>query len=162
MEELTVQKARPRAEFTELGRSGLEYTGGWIHEEFLTSLQGSRAIKVYKEMRDNDPIIGAVMLAIINLVRQAEWTVEPYIEPDAEEPTTEAEADARFVEECMHDMDRSWKDLISEIMSMVIFGWSYHEIVYKQRNGGPLSRDTPPGRSPPPRGRGRPGVRSRR
>ena len=42
---------------------------------------------------------------------------------------------AKFVESCMGDMSSSWEDLVSEILSMLTYGWSYHEIVYKKRNG---------------------------
>jgi hypothetical protein len=35
----------------------------------------------------------------------------------------------------MDDMSHSWDDLISEILSMLVYGWSWHEIVYKQRVG---------------------------
>ena len=42
---------------------------------------------------------------------------------------------AKFVESCMGDMSSSWEDLVSEILSMLTYGWSYHEIVYKKREG---------------------------
>jgi hypothetical protein len=35
----------------------------------------------------------------------------------------------------MHDMEESWTDFISEVLSFLTFGWSYHEIVYKRRMG---------------------------
>lgn len=126
---VSIEKARPRSEFTEVGRTGLNQTSGYIHEEFLTSLQGKRAIKVYREMRDNDAVIGAVLFALENLVKQARWSAEPF------DDSAESEADAEFLEECMHDMDRPWPALISDIMSMTVFGWSFFEPVYKIRNG---------------------------
>lgn len=42
---------------------------------------------------------------------------------------------AEFVKECMDDMSETWVDTISEILSFITFGWSYHEIVYKRRMG---------------------------
>ena len=33
------------------------------------------------------------------------------------------------------DMSQTWEDTISEILSFLPFGWSYHEIVYKRRLG---------------------------
>jgi hypothetical protein len=42
----------------------------------------------------------------------------------------------------MHDMDHSWADLISEILSMLVFGWSAHEIVYKIRSGPDSPNDS--------------------
>jgi len=126
---MSVEKARPRNDFRELGRTGLYQNSGYIQEEFLPDLQGTNALKMYKEMRDNDPVIGAVMMALQNLVRQASWKVEPYDE------SSEAESDAKFVTECMDDMDRPWKEFIADAMSMVVFGWSFFETVYKIRDG---------------------------
>jgi len=126
---MEVEKARPRSDFFEIGRTGLEMNSGYIQEEFLSDLQGTNAIKMYKEMRDNDPIIGAVLMALQNLVRQARWAVEPF------DDSAEAKADAEFLEECMHDMDRPWREFIADAMSMVVFGWSFFEVVYKVREG---------------------------
>lgn len=128
-EDFELQKARPRNEFREIGRTGLIQNAGYIQEEFLTSLQGSQAIKIYKEMRDNDPIVGAVMMALLNLVREAEWRVEPY------DDSPQSKGDAEFLEQCMDDLDRPWSEFISEAMSMVVFGWSLFEVVYKIREG---------------------------
>lgn len=33
----------------------------------------------------------------------------------------------------MHDMQDTWTDTISEILSFLTYGWSFHEIVYKRR-----------------------------
>lgn len=35
----------------------------------------------------------------------------------------------------MHDMQDTWTDTISEILSFLTYGWSFHEIVYKRRMG---------------------------
>ena len=35
----------------------------------------------------------------------------------------------------MNDMQDTWIDTISEILSFLTYGWSYHEIVYKRRMG---------------------------
>lgn len=119
--------------FIELGSTGLSRWGGNIYEEWLPELQGLKAIKVYKEMRDNDPVIGAILFAIKMLCRQATWRVEV-----AGSNNADREA-ANFLESCLYDMSISWHDTISEILSMLVFGWSYHEIIYKRRIGD--SRD---------------------
>jgi hypothetical protein len=115
--------------FQEAGVTGLRRSGGYVYEEFLTQLAGYRAIQVYKEMRENDPVIGAILYAIDKLVRQVQWRVQP-----ASSSLEDIRA-AKFVESCMKDMSSPWEDLISEIMSMLTYGWSYHEIVYKKRQG---------------------------
>lgn len=115
--------------FDELGKTGLNAVGGWIEEEFLRELRGYRGIRVIKEMSENDAIVGATLFAIEMLMRQVDWRVEP-----ASEDNIDVEA-AEFVETCLHDMEQSWHDTLAEIFSMLTYGWSYHEIVYKIRRG---------------------------
>jgi len=117
----------------ELGSTGLSRWGGYVQEEWLPELQGTKAIRVYKEMRDNDPVIGAILFAIKMLCRQATWRVEAAGASNADRKA------AVFLESCLYDMSTSWQDTISEILSMLVFGWSWHEIVYKRRTGD--SRD---------------------
>lgn len=113
---------------SEVGLTGLIRSNqGTVEEEFLPTLQGREAIKVYKEMRENDPVVGGVMFAIDMLCRGVEWDVEDH--PDG------SEEDAQFLKECMEDMAHSWSDFISEVMSMLTYGWSWFEIVYKRRSG---------------------------
>ena len=50
--------------FGELGVTGLTRFGGRVQEEWLRDLQGSKATKIYKEMRDNHPVINAVFFGI--------------------------------------------------------------------------------------------------
>ena len=120
--------------FAELGGSGLKRATGIIDEEYLPALRGRKAVKVYKEMSDNDPMVGALLFAIEKLLRQVSWRV------DSADTTPEATEAAEFLEECMDDMSHTWDDLISEILSCLIYGWSWHEIVYKKRVG-PWEKD---------------------
>lgn len=113
----------------EFGRIGQRRYGGVIYEEFLPELRGKRGIEVYREMSENDDVVGAILFAIEMLVRQTKWNVEP-----AGSTAKDREA-AEFVESCMNDMQDTWIDTISEILSFITYGWSYHEIVYKRRMG---------------------------
>jgi phage gp29-like protein len=115
---------RQHYEFTELGSSGLRRSGGTINEEFLAGLQGVKGFKVYREMRDNDPVIGAMMYAIDKVITRLEWHVEG-----------EDERTASFVDECLNDMSDSWDATLQNILSMLVYGWSFHEVVYKIRGG---------------------------
>ena len=58
----------------EIGISGLHRVGGFIFEEYLRELQGYRAAKVYREMADNDPVIGGLLFAIEQAVVVPEFT----------------------------------------------------------------------------------------
>jgi hypothetical protein len=122
--------------FREAGSTGLRRTSGYIFEEFLPQLQGYRAINVYREMRDNDPVVGAILFAIDKLVRQVSWRVQ------AASSAVEDQRAAKFLESCTKDMSTSWEDLVSEILTMLPYGWSLHEIVYKRRNGQTDSSET--------------------
>jgi len=113
----------------ELGATGLRRFSGYIEEEFLPQLRGRKAVQIYREMSDNDPIVGSLVFAIDRLLRRLKWSVEPA----SQKP--EDRKYAEFVESCMDDMSHTWDDFISEVLSMVVYGWSYHEIVYKRRLG---------------------------
>ena len=117
------------ADLKELGRTGLNRWGGHIDEEFLHDLSGMKGIRVYQEMSDNDATVGAILFAIKMLIRQASWSVQP---AGAEKKDEEA---AEFVQSCLNDMQDTWTNTISEILSFLTYGWSVHEICYKRRMG---------------------------
>ena len=113
----------------EIGRVGQRRYGGIFYEEFLSELRGRKGAEVFTEMSNNDETIGAILFAIEMLVRQASWNVEP-----GGSTAKDREA-AEFVKSCMDDMQQTWIDTISEILSFLTYGWSFHEIVYKRRMG---------------------------
>lgn len=120
----------------EIGRIGQLRYGGIIYEEYLKELQGRSGVEVYKEMADNDDTVGAILFVIEMLMRQCTFNVEP-----GGNTAKDKEA-AEFVEQCMNDMQYSWASTISEIVSFLTYGWSYHEIVYKRRMGKTKDRRT--------------------
>lgn len=114
---------------TELGRVGQKKFGGIFFEEFIPELRGKRGVETYKEMAENDDIIGAMMFAVENLIRQSTFDIEP-------QGTKEIDIEcADFVKSCLDDMCDTWTDTLSEILSFLVYGWSWHEIVYKRRCG---------------------------
>lgn len=116
-------------ELKEIGRIGAKRYSGIFFEEFLPELQGQRGVQVYQEMSLNDATIGAILFAIKNLCRQASWSCQA---ASNDEPDVEA---AEFVESCLDDLNITWTDTISEILSFLTYGWSIHELVYKRRMG---------------------------
>lgn len=114
---------------SELGRIGQYRYTGTFFEEFLKELHGTRGVEVYKEMSENDPTIGGILFAVEMLIRQCDFNVEPGGSADIDKEAAE------FVESCINDMEETWQDTLSEILSFLAFGWSYHEIVYKRRMG---------------------------
>ena len=126
MEEIQVMN---NVNYRQLGVSGLRRYGPYVYEEFLPELRWPRAGKVYQEMSDNDAVIGAILYLAEMLIRGVEWRVEPGGSTDADKDA------AKFLHSCMHDMDTSWANFICEVLSMLTYGFSFHEIVYKVRRG---------------------------
>ena len=120
----------------EIGRIGQKRYNGVFYEEFLRELQGIRGVEVYREMANNDDTVGAILFAIKMLIRHTQWNIEP-----GGDTAKDREA-AEFVESCMDDMQSTWTDTISEILSFLVYGWSYHEIVYKRRMGKTKNQKT--------------------
>lgn len=127
----TVSKALPRDRSINsrpAGASGLKRSFGYVQEEFLTELSGLNAVKVYDEMGENDPTVGAMFFGIEMFLRRVQWFIDPYDESE------KGQADATFLRECKDDMSHTWSDFIAEVMSMMRHGWSWFEILYKIRN----------------------------
>ena len=129
MARTTKPTAAKTPSLSEIGTTGSRAFGGQISEEFLKQLAGLKGIKVYVEMRDNDPTIGAILFIIEKLLRNVKWKTEA-----ASKDPAAQEADD-FLKECMYDMEHSWEDMISEITSMLTFGFAPLEKVYKVRAG---------------------------
>lgn len=113
----------------EIGVTGLKQFSGYIDEEKLNQLRGFEAVRVYREMMDNDATIGAIFFAIEMMIRRVKWFVEPASESPEDVDNEE------FLESCLHDMSHSWEDTIAEILSMMGYGWHTAEIIYKRRIG---------------------------
>lgn len=121
--------ARPPTNFGQIGRPGLKQYSGLIQEEFLTALQGSSAAKVYDEMESNDPIVNGMLFAVTHLLKRANWSMQPG------EGQNEDSPEVFLINSALNDMEESWADTVDEILTMLKYGWSYHEIVYKYRKG---------------------------
>lgn len=115
------------ADFTEIGATGLKSSGGLPDAEFLTWLKGSRGRAFYREMSLNSSTVGAILFGLRTILKGLDWEVQPAEDGDPEV--------AHFVEECRQDMSQSWDQTLADICSMFVYGWSWHEVVYKQRVG---------------------------
>ena len=114
--------------FGQIARSGVEFHGGAVFEEFQRELRGDGGVKLYTEMSKH-PVIAAVLFAIEMAQRQVEWYVEPAGEDE------DSKRDAEFLEQCMSDMSQTWDDVVSQVFTMLVYGFSTCELVYKKRLG---------------------------
>jgi hypothetical protein len=120
------------AEFEEIGVSGINLYSGRSYDEYLPELRGERGLRTLRAMRDNDPISGAMLTAVENLIRAATFSVLP---ADSSEDAKEAAAFVDDVFESMSD-GYTWDDILSEASSQFTYGWCDHEVIYKRRDDG--------------------------
>ena len=125
-----------KVDLSELGSTGLRRSGGTVYEEFLPTLRGMRGARVYREMQDNDPVIGSILYAIEKVICRLEWRIDPFLDKSVDGDTSPKDVEtAQFFQECLEDMSESWDVTTSSILSMLTFGYAYNEIVYKIRGG---------------------------
>ena len=98
-------------------------------DEFLPKLRGLNATRTFREMKDNDPTIGAILMAFEMLLRAAEFRI------DAANESPEAEEAKLFVEQCFDDMEGTTDDFLAEVLTFLPFGFAVFEVVYKIRSG---------------------------
>lgn len=116
----------------EIGETGLPHYGGRVADEWMARLRGTRGALVFREMRDNDPVIGAILHAMESLIVGARWSVEPRADPASPSQVAAAE----FVGEVFDDMSHTIQDLLWEALSMLAYGWALHEVVHVTRADG--------------------------
>jgi hypothetical protein len=113
-----------------IGVAGTNTRNGTLKaDEFLPELRGKRAVRKFREMRDNDATIGASLYAVEQMLRDVPINVEPA------DDSEESKRMAQFLKEVLDDMDHSLDDHISEALSFLTFGFAAFEVVYKRREG---------------------------
>lgn len=116
-------------DLSSIGSTGLKHMGGLVREELLPQLDGQNGTRIYREMSENDPVISGILYTIDKIIRQCQWTVEPASSAQYDQDAAE------FLEGCLEDMEVGFIELISEILTMLPYGFSAHECVYKLRAG---------------------------
>lgn len=123
------------AETTELmsavGHTGLKgANSGILYEEFLPELRDMVGMRQYREMAENDPVIGAILFLFEMLVRNLKWRMEPADE------TAAAKDGADFADGVLFkDMAHPFSGLIIDAISMLPYGFAPVEVIFKRRAG---------------------------
>jgi hypothetical protein len=116
--------------FEEIGRQSRNRSfDGRTYDRFVPELSGDSAIQTYSEMANNSPTLGAVLYTIETLAKQVPW----HAKPASAKP--KAKQAKKFLEENLEDMSQPFSSTVADILTMIPFGWSYHEVVYKYRRG---------------------------
>lgn len=130
-----IEKAAiPRLRLGEMGVVGLKQYGGRIAEEARKELRFPQACKTFRTMAQ-DATIAAALSLFEMMVSRVEWKVDMGADPDAA-----MKARGEFLEQCMHDMDHTWRSFIQEVTSAFTYGFSIHEKVYRRRVEGSGSK----------------------
>jgi hypothetical protein len=112
-----------------IGVSGLRQWG-IVKEEYLQELSGPQGVKTYMKMRDNSPIVGSILFATEMLLRPVGWSCTPADE------SQEALDLAAFAQHALFDDAlHPWHVRLSDILSMLPFGWALCEWTLKRREG---------------------------
>jgi hypothetical protein len=128
-----IPAASPPVPTMELGVAGAKISGGFVYDEFLPQLVGERGRRVFREMRDNDATVGAVLFAIEMVLRKVDWRIQENSETKG---TPESEDAAKFVDGVLFkDMENTWDEFLSDVLTMLVYGWEFTEVVYKRRIG---------------------------
>ena len=126
-----LEKARPKKIYQELGTSGINRWATRVEEEFLPELRGAAGRRILWQMGDTDATLGAILYVYKSLMKACDWQVRTS-EKDSSALSKRA---AEFVDGCLHDMSSSWESTAANFTSFLQYGFSVHEIVFKQRLG---------------------------
>jgi len=110
---------------TPIGKYGTQVYGGYLQEDYLTSLSYTLKADIYDKMRRSDYNVIMLLRAVKNPIKAAHWEFCPC------DDTEESKQDAKFITHVFDDMKHPFKKFIGEALTMVDFGHSVFEITHK-------------------------------
>lgn len=132
------RSSKPQNPMQEIGVASDYVKQGYLKmDEFIPQLRGTKAIKKYREMRDNDPIVGSIMTAMDMIIRAIETKFVPPEDKKSDEAAKEA---VKFMKQVFDDMEGTMEDFLSEVVSFLTYGFSISEVTYKRRLGRASTR----------------------
>lgn len=111
-----------------IGTPGYNIFNGVPTEEFHRDLQWPEAARTYKKMTYSAPINASLCL-YDNIISKVTWRTKPVKDATAEELKQ-----AEFIQECLHDMEVPFRQVILDSLSANTFGFSIQEKVFRRRN----------------------------
>ncbi len=117
----------PRVKLGEIGVVGLRQANGRILEETHRELRFPQANKTFKRM-SLDPTINSGLNLFKMMISRVEWKVDLGIEPDQGMRDR-----GEFLQQCMNDMEHSWRQMIQDACSSLTYGYAILEKVYRKR-----------------------------
>lgn len=112
------------------GSLGLDIMSGHSRSDQNYKLDGSSKKKIFAEMRDNNAVIGAVLYAVKMMIQGVTWTAIPKDLNNDDDVKA-----AEFISENFDRANTEFKKFIEQALSMLVFGWSIHELIFEKRDG---------------------------
>lgn len=109
----------------EVGSPGTENYAGYINEEYLSDLSGTRWADLVDKMRRSDPNVRLCLNAVKLPLKSSNWTLQTKDNSQMAEMQKKLLTKALFV-----DTGKSWKKLISEVLTAFEYGYSLFEITH--------------------------------
>lgn len=129
-----MQDQPERFKLGESGYLGLNLFDGVSNEELSKELNFPNSVRTYKEMSYH-PAINSPLTLYQTLISKVSWRFIP-----PADATEEEIRQAQIIESMMHDMEGTWREFVSDVMSAQIYGFSIHEKVYRRRTKSNGSR----------------------
>jgi hypothetical protein len=127
------------APMTTAGTSSSEMYGGYGYvvnvDERVPGLTGKQRWRTYRKLVLDTVIVGASVRYFLNLLADAEWTVQPPTDEDGE-PLPGAQDVADFVEDVMFNMETPWSRIIRRAAMYRFLGFSIQEWTAVKRDDG--------------------------
>ena len=115
-----------RTKAWQAGSSGTEIYGGYLEEELLSELRGTKGADKFNEMRRSDSNVAMVLKAMKQPIRSAQFSLKLL------DDTPQAEAQKALFEYILFkDLGKPWTRFVGEALSFVDFGYSLFEKTYK-------------------------------
>ena len=125
----------------EIGVTGIRHTNNLLlDDEIQENLRFPHSIKTFNKMK-SDPIISGSLTLIKQFMKKVKFDIAPKGGVNA---TPEALRKAELVREALfQNMDRSFDQVVTDIITFVENGFSFHEPTYRIRKGMITWKDFP-------------------
>lgn len=114
---------------TPVGSVGLPLHSGYLRVDPNYKLNGAEAVRIYRQMRLEEPACSAFVNATMHLLR-TDYSVEPGGPKRADTKATQ------FVEAALRGMETPLPTVLRQMYSIVWAGWSWHEQGWRKGAGG--------------------------
>lgn len=98
-------------------------------DDINKALSGVKGLKQFEQMETDDKISGFLRLVFMVLLKP-KWTSKPS-DPNSQK----AKDNAEFLTECKKDLQHGFANFLEESFTLLIYGFSFFEVVYKIRGG---------------------------